>query len=277
VEKQMSSQTNHNLVLASPAADNLTAFESDFTHIFAALYTRHVGVPMNVGFRLLLVVVLLFILFALSVPETTDKDVLYHKEINALLSPRIFKAMPQQAHHVELSSESTPCQTYFDQFSAKRTLSMSSKRISFKDSNQSWIICHCSINQNEAWDYLFTHLSRVPLVLREQIKTVVTFPIESSPLFTESKVTIQPHGLMSESTAVFFGEPPIGTWIHEFAHALDVNARWNGRDKFSDSKLWKRALQMDACVTDAYAKTSTQEVNNRLLFLIYLCWRFRRH
>jgi hypothetical protein len=235
---------------------------------------------MNVGIHLLLVLIL-FILFALSThsalyttPETTsvvpslqDKHLLYHREINALLSPSIFKSMPQQAHHVEhvdLSNESTPCQKYFDQFSAKRTvpaLSMSSKRISFKDSNQSWIVCHCSTNQNEAWDYLFTHLSRIPLILREQIKTVITFPIESSPLFTESQTTIQPHGLMSESTAVFFGKPPIGTWIHEFAHALDVNTRWNGRAKFSDSKLWMQALQMDACMTDAYAKTSSQEVN----------------
>jgi len=221
--------------------------------------------PMTVGTSSLhlFLVVILFILFALTnvAPSLRHKHVLYHREINALLSPSIFKSMPQQGYRVNVVNASTHCQKYFDQFSAKRNvpaLSMSSKRISFTDSNQTWIVCHCSTNQNEEWDYLFTHLSRIPLILREQIKTVIIFPIESSPLLTES---IQPHGLMFESTAVFFGEPPIGTWNHEFAHALDVNTRWNGRDKFSDSELWKQALQMDACMTDAYAKTSSQEVN----------------
>jgi hypothetical protein len=220
---------------------------------------------MTVGIHLLLIVIL-FILFALMnvEPSLQHKHVLYHREINALLSPSIFKSTPEQGYRVDIVNKLTPCQKYFDQFSARRNvpaLSMSSKRISFKDSNQTWVICHCSTNQHEGWDYLFTHLSCIPLILREQIKTIIAFPIESSLLLPESKTTIQPHGLMSESTAVFFGEPPIGTWIHEFTHALDVNTQGIGREKFSDSRLWKQALQMDACMTDAYAKTSSQEVN----------------
>jgi hypothetical protein len=170
-------------------------------------------------------------------------------------------------------------------------VNLDAKWVTFEDSPLPWIVSRCTrpvgtprtINpeSDPSWSYALSHLSRMPLSLREHVRVVMVAPIGLSPLFkqtygnrrghssmsvSESRDDIvKPHGLISHDTVILFGEPSFGTWIHEFSHAVDLHA-----GHFSSSRIWSAAVEKDECVVDGYASNSAEEVCKRITDVIEL-------
>jgi hypothetical protein len=124
--------------------------------------------------------------------------------------------------------------------------------------------------------YLLSNLARLPTSLRMHVDHIISFPVATRPPLNHSSRdrdqqklgsnrtnTIAPRAFMSNRAVAFFGMPSFGTWIHEFAHALDVQEGVGngGQGLYTDSSLWKDRLTSDSCVADEYAMTSPSEVS----------------
>ncbi|PVF95518.1 hypothetical protein CPB86DRAFT_572642 [Serendipita vermifera] len=169
--------------------------------------------------------------------------------------------------------------------SLQPTGSLDVKWVTFRDSDLPWLVSRCNrdtdpmqtghgsgpvLSDAVPWSYALSYLSRMPLHLREHVRVVMVAPVSLSPLFKRehgtrrsyssmsisesSKNSIEPHGLLSHDTAIFFGEPSFGTWIHEFSHAVDLHV-----GHFSSSRMWLEALEKDECIADEYASISPEE------------------
>lgn len=246
----------------------------------------------------LVALVILFLLFAFTTRHTLppvfddpspisldSKQLLSHKDINALLSPAIFQQLQEQVSYAytaygQALSNSPPtdlpannlvagttadlipltCEKVFQDIStttSQLNWHIQAKHVRFPDSDQVWTICAGHEKRDtDSWDNLASYLSRIPIPLRQHVHTILSLPLDSSPLLRSDKnLPLSPHAMMSQSTVTFFGIPNIGTWVHEFAHALDINSG------FSRSRLWRNAIREDECVADMYARSSVEEAS----------------
>ena len=196
-------------------------------------------------------IILLFLYSSGSYPSNkqattatpADKGLLRTTELNAHLSPHIYNVF--NTPKLEITT-SDACVEQAKQFC---TEPLHTGLVTYAESSTQWTVCHC--DSQDAWSYLVNHLSRLPLALRTHIHTIMLAPLPPS--------TSSPHAHFTRSppTATFFGHPTIGTWVHEFAHAVDVH---HSTVLFSSSAYWTTALEKDSCVVDAYARTSREEV-----------------
>ena len=205
------------------------------------------------------------------------KPLLHASDINPLISPHLYKTLVKSTYFItEVSAPTSPamqrCTQYANEFCNGEEVQR--LQVGFNDSIQSWLLCKCvprksaevilpSVEDN--WTYLLAHLARIPVPLREYIYVVVSIPLEtvgaSASAPAEPRTTAQtnlrstlPHGMMSQNTVVLFGEPSLGTWIHEAAHG------YSG-DRFSSSVRWSDSIRRDSCVADPYSRTNPEEVS----------------
>lgn len=228
-----------------------------------------------------------------------NKSVLFKGDINALLSPYLFSLYTPDDYHI-MFRESPPetCLIYAEDFCRQNhttndgkylTKNISSAQVLFNDTSRPITLCWCNLlpqdpTDNEAKEYerattsyLLSNLSRLPASLRMHVDYVVSFPVHAHPPPMQpsqppdqnvmqadfTRTSEAPHAFMSSRAVVLFGMPSFGTWVHEFAHALDVEeGPINGKHKvFTENEAWKKALSSDSCVADGYALTSASEVS----------------